>query len=225
MSAETEPILIAVTNQKGGPGKSTTTMNTAASLARDHKVLVVDVDPQETTTDWADIAGDDLPFDFASSVTPAALAQLKTLDYDVILVDTPGSLENTGVLTAVLDLADFVILPLNPDYTNIKPLKKTVKDHVEPRQLAFRVLLNKVDMRNQGELEDWREVVDKVLKMPRFKQHIRMSKSIKDGPQEGKVVTQYTDTRANQNAIFDYTSYATELKGFLAEVRASRGVN
>jgi chromosome partitioning protein len=91
------PRVIAVANQKGGVGKTTTSVNLAASLAElGHRTLVVDLDPQGN-------AGTGLGID---------IRQLDASIYDVLLHETPlddciegSSVRNLFVAPSSLDLA------------------------------------------------------------------------------------------------------------------------
>jgi chromosome partitioning protein len=204
------PWIVAIAMQKGGVGKTTTTMGLAAVLSETCRVLVVDIDPQGSVTFWAERAGDNLPFDFAADLDPNNLARLRELPYDVIIVDTPGSLESTHILTPVLDEADFVIAPTEAEALSIDPLRKTVETLIVPRGLDYRVLINKYDPRTPQDLEDIQELVDQIG-LNRFQNAVRRYKSHSKAPIDGLVVTQYRASRNDLKASEDFRRIAMEL--------------
>lgn len=112
--------IIAVCNQKGGPGKTTLSMQLAGSLARrGRKVLVVDADPQGTATRWAATADDAHPF--PASVVGLSAANSKVHrevkkfvdDYHYIVIDCPPAADSPVPQSALL-IADLALVPIIP---------------------------------------------------------------------------------------------------------------
>ncbi|HET9601411.1 MAG TPA: AAA family ATPase [Acidimicrobiales bacterium] len=116
------PRLLAVANQKGGVGKTTTAVNLGASLAHiGHRTLVIDLDPQGN----------------ASTGLGLDTRNLETSMYDVIMHEVPledcvepTSVRNLFVAPASLDLAgaEIELVPAFSRELRLKRALDAVKD-------------------------------------------------------------------------------------------------
>ena len=91
------PRIIAVVNQKGGVGKSTTAVNLGASLALlGQRVLLVDIDPQGNTTTGVGIDKNAIDTDAYSVLLDGA---------PIASAVQPTDVENLWIVPATLALA------------------------------------------------------------------------------------------------------------------------
>ena len=204
--------VISVVSSKGGAGKTTSVMNLAAVLSQTTKVLVVDTDPQGSAEWWAAEAGENRPFHFAPQTAPEALRRLKALnEYDVVIVDTPGTLEIRDRLEAVLAVTDYAIVVSEAAPLSMQPVLDTIEGFLIPHRVPHRVLLNKIDPRASALDEaDIREYLGS-RNIPIFASSIRMYKAHERAPLRGVFVTQYGTDRYSLNAVDDYRRVALEM--------------
>jgi chromosome partitioning protein len=109
------PYTIADLNQKGGPGKTTTSLGITAALVRaTYTAMLLDGDPQGSALSWS--AARSIPPLFPVVGMPHAgihrdLPQVAK-DYDFVVIDGPPRVD--AIAKSAIMASDFVLIPVQP---------------------------------------------------------------------------------------------------------------
>ncbi|CAD5988379.1 Protein ParA (plasmid) [Planktothrix tepida] len=113
--------VIALINQKGGCGKSTSSVHLAYWLQfkQNYRVLLIDADAQKSSSQWVEGMENPIPCQVIQSPDDL-LEQIPELvkDYDYLIVDGPASLaEETR---AILFRCDLAVIPVQPTGVDLR---------------------------------------------------------------------------------------------------------
>lgn len=148
---------ILIGGEKGGTGKSCLSQNLAVYLQRKQRdVLLLDADPQGTTTVWASQRSDN------PDVTPISLLQasgnirqtLKDLSsrYQDIVIDAGG--QDSEALRSAMTIATHMLIPFRPkrrDLNTLEHIEKLIRlaKAVNPSLQVFAVITQCPTLPNQ----------------------------------------------------------------------------
>ena len=117
--------IIAVVNQKGGVGKTTTVVNLSAALVeKKHRVLIVDIDPQGNATSGCGVLKN----------------QVKATIYDVLVNKTDI---NEAIVNAEHDKLDIVPSNMNLAGTEVELVNTKQREFILKKQLS--TIIDKYD--------------------------------------------------------------------------------
>ena len=159
-------MIITISHQKGGVGKSTLAYNIAVELNRKFKVQMIDLDVQQTVSAYNNLRQmmDQKPIDVKIFTKDKEFVDFaNNVDDDTIVIVDSGGFDSSLNRIAIL-VSDFLITPVSTEFTEILGLEKYKSilqqlEELSGKKVITNVVLNKVNP-NQRNFTDLTEFID-----------------------------------------------------------------
>ena len=197
-------MIVTVASNKGGVGKTTTSIHLAAYLQTLAPTLLVDNDPNRSATGWQSRSETGLPFRVVDVNQSLKVGR----DYEHVVFDTKARPDREELKT-LAEGCDLMVIPTTPDAMSIEALMGTVDMLRSLGVGQFKVLLTIIPPHPERDGEDARAMLD-ANGYPLFASGIREAKVFKQAALRGQLVNQIRGPRA---AICwdDYAKVGAEL--------------
>lgn len=121
--------ILALASQKGGSGKTTLSGHLAVQAQRAGMgpVVLIDIDPQGSLSDWWNDRVDEFPA-FAQTTVARLAADLETLrsqGFKLAVIDTPPAI--TMAIQSVISVAELIVIPTRPSPHDLRAVGATVE--------------------------------------------------------------------------------------------------
>ena len=115
---------IAVASRKGGAGKTTLAAHLAVAASAKQRVVLMDMDSQQSLTDWWHLRQDETPELMNGSVQTLQreLANVKGED-GLLVIDTPPV--DSETIATVIKSVDLVVIPVKPSALDVRAVAVT----------------------------------------------------------------------------------------------------
>jgi chromosome partitioning protein len=150
---------VAILSQKGGTGKTTTSLHLAVAAERaGRSSVVIDLDPQASAAGWKDSRKDEAPVVVAAppSRLSNALKAAEQGGAEIAFIDTAP--HASDVALAAAEAADIILIPCRAGILDLRAISTTVKAVRLAEKTAF-IVLNAMTPRASNVLADAKAAV------------------------------------------------------------------